>query len=97
MEIKKFIVQVNELEKNEIEKLFERMNSLRSLSLTLSTNNELFNENSYLYEKVIEDLSSTQKKYDQWWANIIKVYNLDQDKMAYYQIDFSEGNLYLLG
>ena len=97
MEIKKFIVQVNELEKNEIEKLFERMNSLRSLSLTLSTNNELFNENSYLYEKVLEDLSSTQKKYDQWWANIIKVYNLDQDKMAYYQIDFSEGNLYLLG
>ncbi|HBC30312.1 MAG TPA: CXXX repeat peptide modification system protein [Clostridiales bacterium] len=97
MEIKKFIVQVNEPQKNEIEKLFERMNSLRSLSLTLSTNNELFNENSYLYEKVLEDLSSTQKKYDQWWANIIKVYNLDQDKMAYYQIDFSEGNLYLLG
>lgn len=70
MEIKKFIVQVNEPQKNEIEKLFERMNSLRSLSLTLSTNNELFNENSYLYEKVLEDLSSTQKKYDQWWVCI---------------------------
>ena len=93
--IKNFVVgQVSDSEKKEIEFLFERMNSLQSLSVTLAANNDLFQEKSHMYERIVTDLSETQKKYSQWWEFIGDKYYLDRNCLQKYHVDFQDGSLF---
>lgn len=71
------LVTVKEEEKQEIQDLFERINALKSLAMTLADNNLEFEKHSLLYEKLIKDLQESNKKYEQWWSNIANKYTLD--------------------
>ena len=94
MKTRNLVATVTSAERDEIEALFERQKSLHSLSLTLASNNDLFQEKSHLAEKIVFDLSDAQIKIQHWWDKKAVQYNLDRDQMNCYQIDFSDGNLY---
>jgi len=93
---KTLVGKVTDLEKENIENLYERMNSLHSLSLTLAANNDLFLEKSYMADKIISDLAHTQTEFNKWWDFIADKYNLDRTVMPSYHVDFSDGSLYCL-
>ncbi|MGS0763611.1 CXXX repeat peptide modification system protein [Syntrophomonas curvata] len=88
------ILPILETEKDEIESLFERMNSLHGLSLTLAASNDLFQENSNMFERIVSDLAQTQKKYKQWWECIADKYNLDKSRLEEYRVNFQDSCLY---
>lgn len=66
----KVIAKVLPEEKDEIKKLFMRKNSLIELIKSL-------NEDDSIYEKVMEDLSNTNEKFENWWNTIGIKYNLE--------------------
>lgn len=88
------ILSILETEKDEIESLFERINSLHSLSLTLAANNDLFQENSNMFERIVSDLTQTQKMYNQWWQRIADKYHLDKSRLEEYRVNFQDSYLY---
>lgn len=91
---KVIITELPDDERQEIENLFERINSLESLSLTLAADNKLFKENSDMYERIITDLTDTRKKFNQWWLFLADKYNLDKDHLSQYHVDFQDSNLF---
>ncbi len=94
MKTRNLVATVTSVERDEIEVLFERQKSLHSLSLTLASNNDLFQEKSHFAEKIGFDLLEAQKGIEHWWDKTAMQYNLNRDQMNCYQIDFSDGNLY---
>ena len=59
--MKKVVGQVSELEKREIQILFERRNGLNELAKILTA------DNTELYERLIKDLGETSIKFQKWW------------------------------
>lgn len=89
------LVTVREEEKQEIQDLFERINALKSLAMTLADNNLEFEKHSLLYEKLIKDLQESNKKYEQWWSNIANKYTLDVELLKKATIDFSSNEIFI--
>ncbi|HGD6081869.1 TPA: CXXX repeat peptide modification system protein [Streptococcus agalactiae] len=89
------LVTVKEEEKQEIQDLFERINALKSLAMTLADNNLEFEKHSLLYEKLIKDLQESNKKYEQWWSNIANKYTLDVELLKKATIDFSSNEIFI--
>lgn len=66
--MKKVVGQVSELEKREIQILFERRNGLNELAKILTA------DNTELYERLIKDLGETSIKFQKWWnQNVGKI------------------------
>lgn len=78
--MKKVVGQVSELEKREIQILFERRNGLNELAKILTA------DNTELYERLIKDLGETSIKFQKWWNQM--------DSSAYLFINFY--NFYLI-
>ena len=91
----KILVTVKEEEKQEIQDLFERLNALKSLAMTLADNNLEFEKHSLLYEKLIKDLQESNRKYEQWWSNIANKYTLDVELLKRATIDFSSNEIFI--
>ncbi|HGP0548486.1 TPA: CXXX repeat peptide modification system protein [Streptococcus pyogenes] len=91
----KILVTVKEEEKQEIQDLFERINALKSLAMTLADNNLEFEKHSLLYEKLIKDLQESNRKYEQWWSNIANKYTLDVELLKRATIDFSSNEIFI--
>lgn len=91
---RQIVCTVTTSERDEIENLFERKQSLHSLSITLAANNEIFEERSYLAEKILADLIVTEKSFNQWWNDIAAKYELDSSKLEQYLIDFEDRFIY---
>lgn len=89
------LVTVKEEEKQEIQDLFERINALKSLAMTLADNNLEFEKHSSLYEKLIKDLQESNRKYEQWWSNIANKYTLDVELLKRATIDFSSNEIFI--
>ena len=62
--MKKVVGQVSELEKREIQILFERRNGLNELAKILTA------DNTELYERLIKDLGETSIKFQKWWNTV---------------------------
>ena len=67
--MKKVVGQVSELEKREIQILFERRNGLNELAKILTA------DNTELYERLIKDLGETSIKFQKWWNQMSKNIN----------------------
>ena len=63
--MKKVVGQVSELEKREIQILFERRNGLNELAKILTA------DNTELYERLIKDLGETSIKFQKWWKALM--------------------------
>lgn len=68
--MKKVVGQVSELEKREIQILFERRNGLNELAKILTA------DNTELYERLIKDLGETSIKFQKWWNQMSEKYQM---------------------
>ncbi len=89
------VAQVKEQEKQEVESLFERINAIKTLVRTLAEENDLYDENSKLYTRLVSDLAETNKRYENWWKSIVDNYGLERSNINKYIIDFYDNCIYL--
>ena len=80
--MKKCVGKVTIKEKNEIQKLFERINGLKELAKILSA------DNSELYEKLVADLGETTTRFQSWWNNMAGKYQWKSTDDGHWEINF---------
>lgn len=81
---------VTKLMKNEIDEIelyFEKINSLKGLCLAFESD-EIFNKNSLMYERLVQDLSKSNNEFTDWWNKIIIKYNLQKINREKMYVDF---------
>lgn len=88
--MKKVVGQVSELEKREIQVLFERRNGLNELAKILTS------DNTELYERLIRDLGETSTKYQKWWNQMSEKYQWESIDGGNWEIDFNTCEIYLI-
>lgn len=80
---------IDEVDNKNMIDIYEEITSLKSLAQSLADNNELFLENSDLYERLKTDLKMTTENYRQAWKRLIDKYYLDESKGDQYILDFN--------
>lgn len=88
--MKKVVGQVSELEKREIQILFERRNGLNELAKNLTA------DNTELYERLIKDLGETSIKFQKWWNQMSEKYQWESIDGGNWEIDFDTCEIYLI-
>ena len=88
--MKKLVGQVSELEKREIQILFERRNGLNELAKILTA------DNTELYERLIKDLGETSIKFQKWWNQMSEKYQWESIDGGNWEIDFDTCEIYLI-
>lgn len=88
--MKKVVGQVSELEKREIQILFERRNGLNELAKILTA------DNTELYERLIKDLGETSIKFQKWWNQMSEKYQYESIDGGNWEIDFDTCEIYLI-
>ena len=87
---KKLLGKVTPEQKDEIQALFERRNSLKELFLIVPK------ENQDLYERVVADMAQTQKKFDQWWSDRVSEYHWEGCEKGRWEINFETFEIFLV-
>ncbi len=82
--------QVTELERDEIQALFERKNGLTELAKILTP------ENKELYERLVKDLGETSSKFQNWWDIMSAKYAWESAPNGNWEIDFQNCLIYLV-
>ncbi|HGG0416297.1 CXXX repeat peptide modification system protein [Clostridium botulinum] len=80
--------KILENERDEIQMLFERLASLNALAATLSDARLEIDEQNWFYNKLINDLTKTRKKFDIWWDRSCEKYKLNLEDRHKYAVDF---------
>lgn len=88
--MKKVVGQVSELEKREIQILFERRNGLNELAKILTA------DNTELYERLIKDLGETSIEFQKWWNQMSEKYQWESIDGGNWEIDFDTCEIYLI-
>ena len=88
--MKKVVGQVSDLEKREIQILFERRNGLNELAKILTA------DNTELYERLIKDLGETSIKFQKWWNQMSEKYQWESIDGGNWEIDFDTCEIYLI-
>ena len=88
--MKKVVGQVSELEKREIQILFERRNGLNELAKILTA------DNTELYKRLIKDLGETSIKFQKWWNQMSEKYQWESIDGGNWEIDFDTCEIYLI-
>ena len=88
--MKKEVGRVSELERDEIQTLFERRNGLTELAKILTA------DNAELYERLVNDLGETSTKFQQWWNRMGVKYQWESADNGNWEIDFNECKIYLV-
>lgn len=88
--MKKVIGEVTQEENREIQKLYERYNSLRELSIIVDASN------GNLYEKLMIDLAETQSMYQSWWSRMKNKYKWEGTDLEQYEINFDTSEIFQL-
>lgn len=81
---------VTELERNEIQALFERRNGLNDLAKILTP------DNTELYEKLVKDMGVTSIKFQDWWNRMSQKYNWESVENGSWEINFSTCEIMLV-
>ena len=88
--MKRKVGKVSVTEKDEILSLYERRNGLTELAKIIDVNNQV------LYDKLVNDLGSTQVKFQQWWDKMASQYNWETVADGKWEIDFDTCDIYLV-
>ena len=86
---KKVVGTVTLEQRDQIQGLFERRNSLKELFMIVPP------DNAALYERVVADMAETQKRFDQWWADCAKEYQWEGSEKGNWEIDFQSCEIFL--
>ena len=89
MSAKRKVGQVTESQRDEIQRLFERKNSLAELFPIVDANNQA------LYEKVVADMGATGAKFQQWWDARAEEYDWERSSDSHWEIDFETCGIFL--
>ena len=87
--MKQLIGKVTASEKDEIQSLFERKNSLIELAKSISAEDPI-------YERLISDMSITASKYQLWWDDMSSKYGWEKLEGTSWRIDFDTCEIYLI-
>ena len=90
IENRKSVGQVTEIEKDEIQRLFERRNGLKELFQSINENNDS------LYNRVVEDMGKTSVEFQKWWDDKSAKYGWEGTAEGKWEIDFNTGVIYLV-
>ena len=88
--MKKAIGKVTELERNEIQALFERRNGLNELAKILTS------DNAELYERLVKDMGETGTKFQNWWDSMAQKYNWESAENGHWEINFDTCEIILV-
>ena len=81
---------VTEVEKKEIQTLFERKNGLAELVKIVSP------ENDALYEKLVTDMGATSTRFQGWWDRMAAKYNWQNRPDGRWEINFDTNEVFLV-
>lgn len=81
--------KVNEEEKAEIQRLFERRNGLQELAKIVT------GDNTQLYEQLIKDLGETSTAFQKWWDDMEQKYHWKGSKNGTWEINFETNEITL--
>lgn len=87
---KKKVGKVTLEQRDEIQALFERRNSLKELFMVVNPSN------AELYERVVADMAETQRKFEAWWSDRAGEYGWEGAADAHWEIDFGACDIYLV-
>lgn len=88
--MKKTIGCVTEMERDEIQKLFERRNGLNELAKILSA------DNTELYERLVKDMGETGSKFQNWWDRMSTKYQWESHEDGHWEINFETCEIVLV-
>lgn len=92
---RKFIVEIKEEDKENIEKTYEMMNSLKSLGIMLIDSNKYADKASEFYNRFVSNWHEVNEKYTSEWESIVTKYNLDANLLGKYKLSFRDNCVYL--
>ena len=87
--MKQLIGKVTVSERDEIQSLFERKNSLVELAKSISAEDPI-------YERLISDMSITTVKYQLWWDNMSSKYGWEKLEGSNWRINFDTCEIFLI-
>lgn len=88
--MKKTVGSVTEMERDEIQKLFERRNGLNELAKILSA------DNTELYERLVKDMGETGSKFQNWWDRMSTKYQWESQEDGHWEINFETCEIVLV-
>lgn len=87
---KKIVGKVTVEEKEQILQLFERRNGLAELAKIVTE------DNTELYEKLVNDMGATGTKFQQWWDNMSQKYQWESADGGNWEINFDTCEILLV-
>jgi len=93
----KMVGKVTVEERDAIQKLYERKNSLQELFHSLSDMPRNQIEGTPLYEKLVDDMGKTATAFKNWWNEMSAKYKWTGSPGHSWRIDFSTGEVFLSG
>jgi CXXX repeat modification system protein len=87
---RKSVGKVTKQERDEIKTLFERRNGLTELFKAVTE------ENSYLYDRIVNDMGQTTTQFQKWWDEKSIKYNWENIKGFSWEIDFETYDIFLV-
>lgn len=88
------LATISEVENETMIDLIEEINAIKVLTQTLASDNELFQANSELYEKLKSDMKESLVNYKSAWQDLIVRYELDPEKGDNYILNFTDKTIY---
>ena len=89
MNAKKIVGCVTPEQRDEIQRLFERKNSLTELFPIVDPNNQA------LYDKVVADMAATTAKFQKWWDDRAEEYHWESSPDGKWEINFETCEIFL--
>lgn len=83
------LAKISKEENEKMIDIIEGINALKVLTKTLA-DNEVYEKNSEMYEKIKNDLKVSMSEYRNTWRNIIEKYGLDPEKGDNYVLNFDD-------
>ena len=80
---------VTEAERDEIRRLYERINGLKELTKVISP------DNNELYEKLVTDMGTSVTRFQEWWNTKSDKYHWESSEEGSWEIDFNTCEIYL--
>ena len=83
------LAKISKEENEKMLDIIEDINALKVLTKTLA-DNEVYEKNSKMYDKIKNDLKVSMSEYRNIWRNIIEKYGLDPEKGDNYVLNFDD-------
>lgn len=92
---RKKVGTITEKERDEIQLLNYRKQTLTTLFRSLADEENDFNP--HLYDKMVDDMTKTEQRYDAWFRDKAKQYGWESGDGMSWSVDFDACEVFLVG